>query len=168
MELQDTIATILRQYGNEVEALLATAARKKKLELTQDLINSIKTQVIVRGAVSAEMHLAFEDYGRYQDMKGLSFDKQPPVEAITKWVEKTGIEKFKKIPGYLNSRPTDPKKAAIRVAWAISKNTTSGNYRKRNRAWYAKTFYSTLNGLIEKILDALTEEQITQLQNAAK
>lgn len=30
MELQDTIATILRQYGNEVEALLATAARKKK------------------------------------------------------------------------------------------------------------------------------------------
>ena len=84
MELQDTIATILRQYGNEVEALLATAARKKKLELSKELINSINTQVIKTGAVSAEMQLAFEDYGRYQDMKGLSFDKQPPVEAITK------------------------------------------------------------------------------------
>lgn len=168
MELQETIATILRQYGNEVEALLATAARKKKLELTKDLINSINTQVIKTGADNAEMQLAFEDYGRYQDMKGLSFDHQPPIQAITDWVEKTGIEKFKKIPGYLKSRPSDPKKAAIRVAWAIAKNRTSGNYKKRNRAWFSKTFYSTINGLIEKLLDALTEEQIQQLQNAAK
>lgn len=168
MSLEETIATILREYGDEVEQLLADSARRKRLELTKELISSIKTQVIVRGANEAGMLLSFQDYGRYNDMKALTFDRHPPVDVIAEWVEKKGIEKFKKIPGYLNSRPQDPKKAAIRIAWAIAKNRTSGNYKKRNRAWFAKTFYSTLNGLIDKLLETLTEEQIQQLQNAAK
>lgn len=168
-ELQQAVYNVLQDYAQEVENLLRQKLQQKKLVNTQELLKSIATQVTAQTDV-AEMELAFWEYGRFQDMQNTERFSQPPVNkssdkwTILQWVEKKGVENFKTVPGYLNSRPTDARKAATRIAWAISKAILKNNNQRRRRAWYAKTFWSTLPKLTATLLDALTEEQIKQLQ----
>lgn len=167
-QLQQVILEVLQDYADEVEQLLQASVRKKKLTATTDLLKSISTNVVNNGQDLASFELLFSTYGRYQDMKAVA-DHQPPVDHgkynLLQWVEKQGVEKFKRVPGYLNSPPPDRRKAALRIAWAIAISIKKGGKKKHRRAWYAKTYWSTLNKLTENLLNALAEEQLRQLQN---
>lgn len=182
-ELEQAVLTVLVNYSQDVEELLRSKVTQQKIENTRELLQSIATAITTQNNL-AEMQLSFNDYGRYIDMLTIDRFQQPPVNQgkynILQWVESRGVENFARVPGYLNSSPIDKRKAATRIAWAISKSilnynrgnagATSGinnNTKRRRRAWYAKTFWSTLPKLTNKLLDALTQEQIRQLQELA-
>ena len=76
-EYQDQCKRILDEevgdYAARALALLAQAIQAKGLVLSEELLNSLQTQVV--GATAqhvATMGILFEQYGRIKDMKGIS------------------------------------------------------------------------------------------------
>ncbi|RZK30823.1 MAG: hypothetical protein EOO63_05735 [Hymenobacter sp.] len=84
-DYQDEFKRILNEevgdYAARALQLLAAAIQAKGLVLTEDLLNSLRTEVV--GATAqhvATMGMLFQQYGRIKDMKGISRTKAPPIE----------------------------------------------------------------------------------------
>jgi predicted membrane metal-binding protein len=90
----------------ELQQLTAAAQRKmlasisnKKLVLTRQLQNSIRTEFkYLESQAIYQITIGFEGYGRLKDLRRMQpgFD----FEAMLKFVQEVGVEKFAYIPGY--------------------------------------------------------------------
>jgi hypothetical protein len=143
----------LGNYSARALAELAVAIQKKELVLTQDLLQSLRSEVVAASARHvASMGIAFEEYGRIRDMKGITRKKAPPLEAIEAYVEKVGIDQFNYVPGYRYGQfPLTKAVALNRIAWGIARAKLRDNSQVRPKAWFAKTFYSSINRLIDAV-----------------
>ena len=77
---------------------------------------------------------------------------------ILEWVRKTGLEKFKFVPGYSdkNRVQLSREKQEERIASAIIVSKASNVRRRtprRQRRWFNKTFYRLVEQLIVELLD---------------
>lgn len=154
--IQDFINDQLGNWSENVRRVLMENVKKKRLELSGDLLNSFDYQV--QKATSdtlASMHLFFEDHGRHKDMRALVYTKQPPVEAMEEFVRKVGLSKFKYVPGY-NGRMPAENIAIKRIAWGIAKGRLKF-YKHKPKRWFAKSFYGQINLLIEGLLNGYQE-----------
>lgn len=150
----------LGNYASRALAELAASIQKKGLVLTEELLQSLRSEVVAASARHvASMGIAFAEYGRIRDMKGISRSKAPPLEVIEKYVEKVGIDKFSYVPGYRYGQFPLTKAVAInRIAWGLSRAILRDQSQVRSRPWFAKTFYSSLN----RFLDAVTTRYAAQ------
>ncbi|UOQ96599.1 hypothetical protein MUN81_15290 [Hymenobacter sp. 5317J-9] len=143
----------LGDYAARSLAELAATIQKKGLVFTEELLQSLRSEVVAASARHvASMGIAFEQYGRIRDMKGLNRTKAPPLEEIEKFVEKVGIDKFNYVPGYKYGQfPLTKAVALNRIAWGIARAKLRDNAQVKPKAWFAKTFYSSINRLIEGV-----------------
>lgn len=87
-------------YTARTLGLLAQAIQAKGLVLSQELLDSLCTQVV--GATAqhvASMGILFEQYGRIKDTKGLSRTKAAPIEELGEYGKKVGVSHFAYVPG---------------------------------------------------------------------
>ncbi len=156
-EYQDEFKRILDEevgdYAARALGLLAQAIQAKGLVLTQELLDSLRTEVV--GATAqhvATMGVLFEQYGRIKDMKGLNRTKAPPIEEIEAYVRKVGVGHFDYVPGYKHGQfPLASSVAINRIAWGLARAKLRDNAQVKPKSWFSKTFYSSINGFIDAV-----------------
>jgi predicted transcriptional regulator len=134
--------------------LLRDRIKQKQLVFSQDLYESFETQAInATQDTLGQVSLSFLDYGRHRDINKLFYSRMPPVEILEEFVLKTGLEKFKYIPGYKQgARIPSDQIAARRIAWGIAKSRIGKTYGKPKK-WFQKVFWGQISILIDKMLD---------------
>jgi hypothetical protein len=149
-DYQDEFKRILDEevsdYAARALGLLTQAIEAKGLVLTEELLNSLRTQVVSATAQHvASMGVAFEQYGRIKDMKGINRTKAPPIEEIEAYVKKVGLSHFDFIPGYTDRSKVSPASSTAinRIAW--------GNAQVKPKSWFSKTFYQSINSFIDAV-----------------
>ena len=156
-EYQEQFKRILDEevgdYAARALGLLAQAIQAKGLVLSQELLDSLRTQVV--GATAqhvASMGILFEQYGRIKDMKGISRTKAAPIEELEEYVKKVGVSHFQYVPGYKYGQfPLSSKTAINRIAWGLARAGLRDKAQVRPKSWFAKTFYSTINSFIDAV-----------------
>lgn len=144
---------ILGEWVDLAKAVLVEQLKKKNLENSGELINSINSVNEKSSPTgNATASIIFVQYGRYLDLKrngGKRLSKQVIEELIVPWVEKRGISKFNFVPGYsANTKSTIPDSEKInRIAWGIGK---SFNKNKVRKGWS----YSKKKGFLVRKLTA--------------
>ena len=156
-DYQDEFKRILDEevsdYAARALQLLAQAIQAKGLVLSEELLNSLRTEVV--GATAqhvATMGVLFEQYGRIKDMKGLNRTKAPPIEEMEAYVKKVGINHFDYVPGYKHGQfPLASKTAINRIAWGLARAQLRDNAQVKPKSWFSKTFYSSINRFIDAV-----------------
>ncbi|WP_201981242.1 hypothetical protein [Hymenobacter rubidus] len=150
----------LGNYATRALALLAASIEQKGLVFTQELLQSLRSEVVAASARHvASMGVAFEQYGRIRDMKGINRRKAPPLDVIEAYVAKVGIDKFSYVPGYRYGQfPLTKAVALNRIAWGLSRAMLRDQSQVRPKAWFAKTFYGSIN----RFIDAVTTRYAAQ------
>jgi hypothetical protein len=155
----DFINDVLADWSNLTMLQLKKSIQDKGLEVTDDLLNSLRVEV-VKGAATdlAKANFYFRLHGRFKDMrtvyKNFKGNKPqrgfPPIAAIEDFIRKEGLQKFKYVPGYKMGHFPAENIAIRRLAWGIAIGIGKRNTTKAKK-WYAKTFYSQITPLIESM-----------------
>jgi len=166
------INEVLEEWSQLSLAQLMTSLDAAGLELTEDLMNSLRVEV--RKAAAGELAKAnfyFRMHGRFKDMRTVygsysgSWRQKgfAPVQVMEDFIKKVGLEKFKYIPGYKMGNIPSENIAVRRLAWGIAIGRAKKNTIKAKK-WYAKTFYSQITPLMEKLGAAARERTAAQIK----
>jgi hypothetical protein len=167
----DSIAEALEQWSAETLELLKRNVEKQGLALTKDLYNSLRVEVVSQTAYElAHARFYFQIYGRFKDMKVNYFNYTghkgfPPVAEMEKFIQKTGLENFKYIPGYKPGKVPAESMAIRRLAWGVSKGIAKRKTVAPEK-WYAKTFYKRINILIDKVANIARDKAAAGVKEA--
>lgn len=117
-------------------------------------------------AEAVELLIAFEEHGRFIDMKPTAQDKygRQAIERIKDWVRQTGLGKFER--GFIRRygrRPKLDEDLLNKIAWGIAIRRSGGQYRRRR--WWNKSKtagISELFNLVAAALPAKVADQVKQ------
>lgn len=154
--LKQIIASELEEWAAgfvqaRVAYLSRTASRSGVLE------RSVQSE-IVRAAQrdAVEALIAFQEYGRFIDMKPTAQDKwgRQALKRIEEWADAVGLENFER--GFIKrygSRPLRDEAFLNRIAWGIVKKRATGKYRRRR--WWNPAKTASVTELLNKVAAAL-------------
>jgi hypothetical protein len=153
-QIRDFVNATLDEWIIYCISQLKASAKKRKLDLTEDTINSIVGQVIKSSASDLSgAVISFLPSGRIKDMKVVTHTKPLSREVIEneilKFVQKIGVSRFQRVPGYKGHFPIESI-AAKRIAWGIGKGIMKGKWVRR--AWYAKRISANIKNLTERLI----------------
>lgn len=159
----DTLEKIARAWQLPVVQQFVSNAKAKKLTSTQKLINSLSSETSANlSSALVSISFAFEEYGRYHDMKRLRWSALPPIDDIIKWVKEKGINNFKDP----NPSPTKTSERRLNeIAWGIAKKRKA-NPKWKSRPWFQSSFYKSLNALKEELLLGVSERTIEGIKDS--
>ncbi|MDQ1085645.1 hypothetical protein [Siphonobacter sp. SORGH_AS_1065] len=142
MEIQDfennpALALLLERFVKYVENQLKSAAKAQEVELTGEMIDSIRSQAVEYGKGAISASVVFSELFRIKDMKQLRYTTVPPLKAMIDFVEKIGIKNFY-VPGYgVGITPRTEHASVLRVARAIQFHFKSvPNVKRKYRGIY--------------------------------
>ena len=162
-EFIDTLEKIGKAWQLPVVQQFVSNIKKKKLISSSKLLNSLDSSTTANISSSLVLiSFAFEEYGRYQDMKKRKWGSAPPIEEIIDWVKKEGINKFKDP----NPRPGKTTERRLNeIAWGISK---SKKWRQgvKGKPWFQSTFYKQLQALQEELLLGAADRTIEHIKDS--
>jgi hypothetical protein len=166
-EYKDQIAEMLAEVSREAVTRFENAIESKRLIFSQELKQSFDFS-IMRGAEEIASEITFRSYGRFKDMKKISYLGHDTSEAtaqayfkqIAYFVEKTGVEKFAWVPGY-EGKHSPSVKDISRIANAIvrSRKAAVDIRRGYSGTWYNENKMGMINAA-KKRLGQLSSEWI--------
>ena len=165
-ETLNAIEAVAETFGMETLARLISSIDREGLVNTRGLIMSMGMDTRTDLAkVAASISFAFEEYGRYQDMRTLEYAAQPPVDKILDWVERKGLSAFGPDPHPYKTKPKPDQRRMNEIAWGIAKNLEAGGrQRRKQRKWFNSTFYANINALQEEIILATGDVAIEEMK----
>lgn len=166
-KLLQTFEEIARLYEIDTVERLIKSAKRKKLVNTKQLLDSLDSETRSDLArISTSIHFAFEEHGRYLDMKKIFYDSQPPVEKILEWVKSRGLAFFGEDPNrYKNKLKTDERRMN-EIAWGIARKRAKQKRFQQNRRWFQSNFYKSLNALQEELLLGVADRSIEEIKES--
>jgi hypothetical protein len=156
-DYQDEFKRILDEevgdYAAWARGLLTQAIQAKGLVLTEELLHSLRTQVVAASANHvASMGVLFEQYGRIKDMKGLNRTKAPLIEELKTYIKRIGINNSPYVPGCKYGQfPLASKTAINRIAWGLARAKLRDRADVRPKSWFSKTFYANINSFNDAV-----------------
>ena len=151
-------------FALETVGAFARSLRRQKLINTKQLLQSLGSQNRTDLArVVHSISFAFEQYGRYLDMKNKRWSTPPPIEKILDWVKNIGIEGFGADPRPNKFKPKTPERRMNEIAWGVAISMARRRTDK-GRPWFSKNFYKSLNALQEELLLGIGDRTIEQMQ----
>jgi hypothetical protein len=169
-ELQQFIADELHQLGTDFAVQRANALRARKIQTTGALSASVQFEIEREARQEATaLLLAFEEYGRFIDMKRLKAPQADKIgsgyiEAIEAWIKARGWEE-KLIEKYKTQRKLRkvPKNVLNMIAWGIALKRAK---KVRPRRWWnssksafsIQVFNQIVGSLPDKTADGLLKE----------
>ena len=172
-KLADEAAELVTQLTAEMADYLRKHTRSNGLMLSGELIESIEDSVTAKaGELAIQAVIQFNSYGRFRDMKVLTYSTIPPVDAMKRFVEKIGIGKFAYVPGYEFSKAQPITARAIqRIANAIAfrkkyvptQNATARMGYNPDKANYINVTRRKLLDLTRKMVNEGLKETIEAL-----
>ncbi len=139
----------------------------RKISVTNELVRSIQAEskILLSDAI-VETSIAFEDYGRYIEMKKL----QPAaggsdlIGKIEEWISKRGFARFKNKFEKAYGRVINEQKAINRLAWAIIRTRSEGKFKAKR--WHTKARNAKMYELYNEILAGLPEVVSEEVRKA--
>lgn len=151
-ELDGFVLEELKRFEGVALARLATSLKERNVVLSGETLASLQGEVLKGTQLgTAQLLMAFKESGRIQDMGKVFWKKMPPVSVLEDYVRKVGVGKFAYVPGYEGRKAPTESVAIKRIAWGIALHRLDDNAHKPKK-WYAKPFYSLLNGLIDSLV----------------
>jgi len=161
----EVIERAAEYFGTETLALFIKSLKRQKLVNTRQLLNSLSTaQKTDLGKVVHSVTFAFEEYGRFLDIKNKRWSQQPPIEEILKWVEEKGLDSFGEDPNPYKRSIKTPERRKNEIAWGIARQRVIRRGPQKGRSWYRKNFFKTLNALQEELLLGISERTVEQMR----
>lgn len=167
---QQIINEELAGYKRLVLEILADQIRTKGLVLTSELLDSLQAQTTQASErFVADMAVEFNQYGRIREMKNVQYTKGAPVEEMEAFVRKRGLSHFDYVPGYKRGQfPLSQDVAINRIAWGLSRARLRDAGRHKPKGWYAKTFYKSINRLIDALTTRYAQQTGVHVAGAIK
>ena len=166
----DTIWFVVGQISNQISAQglksLSEKLEEEGLTLTGELKSSLFREVRQNNAAwITETAIQFEAYGRFKDMKELTYTQQAPAKAMMDFARKimdgTGTNKathkpFTYISGRKNGTfPIDKEVAIHQLGWAIARSRLyQPVVTRKGKGWYIKNYMKEIYGEIEMNIKA--------------
>lgn len=159
--LIDTIQELADYFALQTVQTWASNIKRRKIINTKRLLNSLDydTQKDLSKLVVV-MQFAFEEYGRFADIKNVRWRDQPPIDEIKAWIEKKGLQAFMKDPNPNKKKPKTPERRKNEIAWGIARNRAKNKNRPKRKPWFQSTFYKSLNALYEEISIGVQDRSI--------
>lgn len=154
--LKEIIAAEMQEWASgfvqaRVAFLSRTASRSGVLErsVSQEIVQQARRDAV-------EALIAFEEYGRFIDMKPTAQDKygREAIKRLEQWADNVGLSNFER--GFIRkygSRPVSDAKFLNRIAWGVLKTRVSGKYRRRR--WWNASKSASITELLNKVAAAL-------------
>ena len=165
-EIKTFIAKELQEMAEFYIKQRISSLQGRKINATNELAQSLDYKVVYEAKVEViSMLLAFEEHGRYVDMKRL----KPPTEygaeyitAIEEWIKARGWEDrfIRKFVAQRKLREV-PKDVLNQIAWGIAAKRGSGKYRRRK--WYNSSKTAMIYQLFNDIAAGLPQKVQTGL-----
>ncbi len=149
--VNEVVAAWTEYAARELKAKLA----KRGMVMTGELQSSIAwsiTAANIEGQAAAT--LGVRNYGRFKDMKRLTYTRPANFDAMLGFVQKKGLAAFSYVPGYRNGRIPSTSVAMNRIAWGIAWSRLR-KYQHRRKQWLNKFLYGPLVG---RLVDDLIEK----------
>ncbi|WP_031527018.1 hypothetical protein [Dyadobacter crusticola] len=179
----DTIWLVVNQITNQISGRgieeLKEKLAEEGLEMTGNLKSSIFREVRQNNTGwITEMAMQFEMYGRFQDLRQMTYDKQMPVKdeenELLPWVRRVmegqaGKKPFTFISGRKNGTfPVDKEVAAHQLAWAIARSRLyQPVVTRRGRGWYIRNYMKEIYGEIEVNIQAAAAQAVMNTMKKA-
>ena len=127
----------------------------------------------VRKAGGGDVALAifeFADHMRLQDMRRVKWSRVGNIDALRKFVEKVGPNKFagkfRAKYGYL---PKNERTLINKLAWGIGISfKVRGSWKKKRVRWYNKQKWQGISSLYGTLLNNLSKESLDQMKRELK
>lgn len=166
-ELKAAIAAEMEEWAANYVRARADFLRKKKIDATGSLVRSLQYEMNQQARAEAiELLLAFEEHGRFVDMKTLSPSAGGGdyVAAIEAWIQQKGLAtKFTNKFMEKYGKKTVPANVLNKIAWGIV--TKRGFGKARKRAWYNRSRTAAVADLyndVAALLPDLVSSQIAK------
>lgn len=161
-DLQDLDNKIKEQIESWLDELIPSL--KKSLDTT-NIINTGELKKSLNAKLASDTQrlttkiiIEYVLQGKFQDLKSWRFSKQPPVDALKKWVLQKGLGKFPFIPGYQNSnRFPISERAADRIAWGIARSWDSKRVTRKKLWRPMRTIFNQLPEIREEIQQKIVD-----------
>lgn len=151
-EVEKFVGEELHRFEAVALAKLAQMLQQRNLVLSGETLRSLQGEVVAGSRTGvAQLLIAFQESGRIKDMSRVNWKQQAPITVLEEYVRKVGVEKFDYVPGYKPRTIPTENVAVNRIAWGIARSLLHENEHKPSR-WFAKPFYSLLNGLIDNLV----------------
>lgn len=156
------------EWARQFIAGRASWLAKKNIRATGELISSLQSEVIstLEGAARTRLEIAFNEYGRYVEMKGI----RPPaggsdyIAAIEAWIDQKGLRQ-KMLESYLRKRKVRrlPENILNQLAWSVA---ISRHQRYKRRQWYNKPKSASITDLFNRVAANLPDLVAREIKNA--
>lgn len=154
-ELREELVALATEVTREAIGYFEKAIQKQGIVLTGQLRDNFEMNIIQQAsrlAVSGE--ILFKGYGRFKDMRSLTYAFTPPVDVMEEFVEKVGLGQFAYVPGYKGTAVPTTQAAQQRIAWAIALGLKRAKIvRRPNGGWYNRTKADFMNVMRRKLLE---------------
>lgn len=171
----DTIWFVVEQITKQISgrgmALLKEKLEEEGLELTGKLKGSLARDVRQNNQMwLTELAMQFESYGRFKDLREMTYSQQAPVDAMKIFVEKVLDGKIKKngkpfqfVSGWKTKGlgivrgafPANREVAIHQLAWAIARSRLyKPIVTRKGKGWYIKNYMKEIYGQIEDNIQA--------------
>jgi hypothetical protein len=145
--------------------------RSRRIKASGDLINSLEGEV-TRQAIgdAVELVLAFEEHGRYIDMRRLNVPAGGPdyIKALEEWIQEKGLlQKF--TDRYMRRRGLRrvPPRILNQLAWGIAIKRKKRK-RFRRKAWYNKSRTAAVEDLFNRVVANLPDLATDEIKDSMK
>lgn len=155
----DVVDDILAAWVEYAIRELKAKLQSRRMVVSGALLASLGADVTkaVEGKARAKVNML--EYGRYRDMKRLTYEGPANFDAMLRFVDKIGVSRFKYVPGYNPAvrrvlRPPTTSVARNRIAWGVAWSRFR-KFSHRRKQWLNKFFYGPLVG---KLVDMMIEQ----------
>lgn len=166
-QLLNYLKTKADEFGHKYASGRIAFLQKRKIAVTNDLINSIAVETkIAFEKATVETIIAFEDSGRFIEMKGLnpSAGGSDYLLAVEAWIQKRGWEKFEKKFEQKYGEVLNQYKGIRRLAWAIIRNRNNRKFKPKR--WHTKARAAQLGELYNSILAGMGDIVTNEIKGA--
>jgi hypothetical protein len=164
-KLIDTIQELAEYFSLLTVQRWAANLKRQKLVASRELINSLDQDT--RADLSklvVTMLFAYEEYGKYPDIKRKRWTKQPPVEEILAWVKKKGLSSFGQDPHPYKRRIKSAERRYNEIAWGIARSYTRRGRQDKPKPWLRSSFYKGLNALQTQLATGVADTSIESMK----
>ncbi len=140
--------------------------RQKKIISTRELLDSLDEETKTDlGQLVATIAFAFEEHGRYQEMKSPRWGANPPIDKLLLWIEKKGLLYFGADPKPYKKGKKSAERRKNEIAWGIAKNRLAGK-RPKAKPWFQSQFYKNVAALREELIVTTADTSIDYMKAA--
>lgn len=164
-KLLDKIAELADYFALVTVQRWAANIKRQKLIATTDLIRSLDQDTRADLAkLVVTMQFAFEEYGKYPDIKRKRWRAQPPIDDILAWVKKKGLSAFGADRNPYKRKIKTPERRYNEIAWGIARSYTARSRQDRPKPWMQSTFYKGLNALQTQLATGVADASIETMK----